>query len=253
MPADRDVLVMEDVSGAASGAGSRRGGVLRASLRVGRGELVAVLGRSGSGKSALLALCGGLEPPATGRVLVAGLELGEMDSRGRELLLRRTIGWVFQTPRLVPLLTAEENVGLVMRLAEEPEAEVLPLSLAALEAVGLGGRVKQRACDLSRGEQQRVALARALVKAPTLIIADEPMAQLDSATAADIGALLEEAARSDVAVLFSTHDEEEAARAHRLLVMDEGVLQEARRPRGRAATVPPRPSRLPHSLLQRSS
>src|ERR1700716_3262293 len=131
MPPERDVLVVEDVSGSASGASSRRAGVRRASLRVGRGELVAVLGRSGSGKSALLAVCGGL-PPA-GRVLVAGLELGELDAAGRESLLRRTVGWVFQSPRLVPLLTAEENVALAMRLAEEPESQVHPLSLAALE------------------------------------------------------------------------------------------------------------------------
>jgi putative ABC transport system ATP-binding protein len=253
IPAERDVLVVEDVSGSAPGTGSRRAGVRHASLRVGRGELVAVLGRSGSGKSALLALCGGLHQPQTGRVLVAGLELGELDAAGRESLLRRTIGWVFQSPRLVPLLTAEENVALAMRLAEEPESQVLPLSLAALEAVGLSERAGQWARDLSRGERQRVALARALVKAPTLIIADEPTAQLDSATAEDIVSLLEEAARSDVAVLFSTHDEEEAARADRLLVMDEGFLQEARRSRARRASMPPRPSRLPHSVLQRSS
>jgi len=250
---ERDILVVEELSTSASGEGSRRGVVRRASLRVARGEVVAILGRSGSGKSALLALCGGSRRPESGRVLIAGLDLSELDAGGRESLLRRTVGWVFQSPLLVPLLTAEENVALAMRLAEERESEALALTEAALQAVGLADRARQRATDLSRGERQRVALARALVKAPTLIIADEPTAQLDSNTADEILSLLAEAARSDVAVLFSTHDETEAARADRFLVMDEGVLQEARRARGRALTMPSRPSRLPPSPLQRSS
>jgi putative ABC transport system ATP-binding protein len=215
--------------------------------------VVAILGRSGSGKSALLALCGGFQRPQSGRVLVAGLDLSELDSGGRESLLRQSVGWVFQSPRLVPLLTAEENVALAMRLAGAGEAEALAFSERALQAVGLAGRAQQRVTDLSRGERQRVALARALVKAPALVIADEPTAQLDSATAGEILSLLAEAARSDVAVLFSTHDESEAARADRFLVMDEGVLQEARRARGRRAVMPPGASRPPPSLLRRSS
>jgi putative ABC transport system ATP-binding protein len=252
MPAERDVLVVEEVSASAPAGADRRGGVRRASLRVARGELVAVLGRSGSGKSALLGLCGGFQQPQSGRVLVGGLDLGELDARGRESLLRRTIGWVFQSPHLVPLLTAEENVALAMLLMDSPEADALALTRAALEAVGLGDRARQRAADLSRGERQRVALARALVKAPVLIIADEPTAQLDSATADEILSLLADAARSDVAVLFTTHDESEAARADRFLVMDEGVLEEARRARGRRPTLPTRPPRRPPSLVERA-
>jgi putative ABC transport system ATP-binding protein len=253
MPPEGDVLVGEELSAAPPGGGTRRGGVRRASLRVGRGELVAILGRSGSGKSALLGLCGGFQRPLAGRVLVAGLDLGELDAAGRESLLRRTVGWVFQSPRLVPVLTAEENVALAMRLAGGREDEVRTLSEAALQAVGLAHRAGQRAANLSRGERQRIALARALVKAPALIIADEPTAQLDSATADEILSLLAEAARSDVAVLFSTHDENEAARADRFLVMDEGVLQEARRTRGRRPSMPPGNPRVPPALLERSS
>jgi putative ABC transport system ATP-binding protein len=151
------------------------------------------------------------------------------------------------------VLTAEENVALAMRLAGGREAEARTLSEAALQAVGVAHRAGQRAANLSRGERQRVALARALVKAPALIIADEPTAQLDSATADEILSLLAEAARSDVAVLFSTHDENEAARADRFLVMDEGVLQEARRARGRRPAMPPRNPRVPPALLERSS
>ena len=227
MQGEGDMLVLDGAAGPGAAAGSRRGRVLQASARVARGELVGVLGRAGSGKSALLALCGGLERPRAGRVLVGGSDLGELDAVGRESLLRRSVGWVFQSPRLVPLLTAEENVSLAMRLAGDTAADLLNLSLAALAAVGLADRAQHRASDLSRGERQRVALARALVKAPALILADEPTAQLDSANAADILTLLQEAARSDVAVLFTTHDEEEARRAHRYLLMDDGVLREA--------------------------
>jgi putative ABC transport system ATP-binding protein len=101
------------------------------------------------------------------------------------------------------------------------------MSLLALEAVGLEERAARRADELSRGERQRVALARALVKAPSLVVADEPTAQLDAGTAAEILGLLRDAARSEVAVLLSTHDEAEAALADRVLLMDDGVLREA--------------------------
>jgi putative ABC transport system ATP-binding protein len=189
--------------------------------------MVAVLGRAGMGKSALLALCGGLERPEKGRVFVDGRDLAALGEAERERFLQRTVGWVFQNPQLVPVLTAEENVALAMRIAGESEEESLRTTQAALEAVGLDGRARRLANELSRGERQRVALARALVKAPALVIADEPTAQLDTRTGAEILGLLREAARSEVAILFSTHDEAEAAAADRVLVMSDGVLSEA--------------------------
>jgi len=200
--------------------------VRRASFRVDRRELVAVLGRSGAGKSTLLALCGGLDQPDQGRVHVNGWDLAALNDAERRTFLQREVGWVFQSPMLVPVLTAAENVGIAMRIAGEREAEARRLTQMALEAVGLEERAGRRAEELSRGERQRVALARALVKAPSLVIADEPTAQLDSGTAAEILSLLRDAARSDVAVLYSTHDEGEAAHADRVLVMDGGVLAE---------------------------
>src|SRR5262249_62255616 len=145
----------------------------------------------------------------------------------RRVFLQSTVGWVFQAPRLVPLLSAAENVALAMRIAGEPEAEAMRMTEAALEAVALEERAHLRADQLSRGERQRVALARALVKAPALVIADEPTAQLDTATASEIVGLLHDAARSDVAVVFTTHDEAEAAQADRTLVMEVGILHEA--------------------------
>jgi putative ABC transport system ATP-binding protein len=249
-----EVLVAEQVTRSAPGGGRRREAVRNASLRVSRGELVAILGRAGSGKSELLALCGGFDQPDAGRVLVDGRNLAQMDAAEREILLGRTIGWVFQSPRLVPILTAEENVAIAMRLAGQPERDTLGLSRAALEAVGLAARAAQLASDLSRGERQRVALARALVKAPTLIIADEPTAQLDSRTAEDILFLLLEAARSDIAVLFSTHDDRQAERADRVLVMDRGVLEEPSPAPGRQpATSTSSRGGLASFLLKRSS
>jgi putative ABC transport system ATP-binding protein len=199
--------------------------VRRASLRVARQELVAVLGRSGSGKSTLLALCGGLDRPDEGRVHVNGWDLSVLNDTERRTFLQREVGWVFQAPLLVPVLTAAENVAIAMRIAGEREADADRMTMMALEAVGLEDRAGHRADELSRGERQRVALARALVKAPALVIADEPTAQLDSGTAAEILSLLRDAARTEVAVLFSTHDEAEAAQADRVLVMEDGVLR----------------------------
>jgi putative ABC transport system ATP-binding protein len=160
-------------------------------------------------------------------VRVNGRDLAALDDAGRRTFLQREVGWVFQAPLLVPVLTAAENVAIAMHIAGEPRAEARRMSLTALEAVGLEERAGQRADELSRGERQRVALARALVKAPSLVVADEPTAQLDAGTAAEILSLLRDAARSEVAVLFSTHDEAEAAQADRVLLMDDGVLREA--------------------------
>jgi putative ABC transport system ATP-binding protein len=223
-----DVLVAEGLVKAFESPGRRLVAVRRASLRVARQELVAVLGRSGCGKSTLLALCGGLDRPEQGHVWVNGWDLATLSESERRTFLQREVGWVFQAPMLVPMLTAAENVAIAMRIAGEREAEAERTTLAALEAVGVDQRGDRRAEDLSRGERQRVALARALAKAPSLVIADEPTAQLDSGTAADILSLLRDAARSDVAVLLSTHDEAEAAQADRVLVMEEGILRDPR-------------------------
>ena len=227
-PDTTDVLVADGVVRAYPSGERLVVAVRRANLRVARQELVAVLGRSGSGKSTLLAMCGGLEQPDQGRVSVNGWDLAVLNDAERRTFLQREVGWVFQAPMLVPMLTAAENVAIAMRIAGEREAEAERIALAALEAVDLEHRAGRRAEELSRGERQRVALARALAKAPALVIADEPTAQLDSGTAAEILALLRDAARSDVAVLLSTHDEAEAAQADRVLVMEDGVLRDPR-------------------------
>lgn len=208
-------------------AGQQLPVVRRATFRIARNELVAILGRSGSGKSTLLSLCGGLDTPDTGWVVVDGTDVTQLSDEQRRAFLQNTVGWVFQTPQLVPLLSAAENVALAMRIAGQPQVDAMRMTATALEAVALEDRAQLRADQLSRGERQRVALARALVKAPALVIADEPTAELDTRTAGEILTLLHDAARSDVAVLFTTHDEAEAAQADRTLVMEDGVLREA--------------------------
>ena len=222
-----DVLVAEGLSRSYIVAGQQLPVVRRATFRIARNELVAILGRSGSGKSTLLSLCGGLDTPDTGWVVVDGTDVTQLSDEQRRAFLQNTVGWVFQTPQLVPLLSAAENVALAMRIAGQPQVDAMRMTATALEAVALEDRAELRADQLSRGERQRVALARALVKAPALVIADEPTAELDTRTAGEILTLLHDAARSDVAVLFTTHDEAEAVQADRTLLMEDGVLREA--------------------------
>ena len=193
-------------------------------LRVGAGELLMVLGRSGAGKTTLLSLVGGLDRADAGTVSVAGAVVESLEGRARDAFLQRTVGWVFQTSGLVPLLTAAENVELSLRLCGVAGAEMHERAVAALASVGLERRRDHGAAELSGGEQQRVALARALAKRPAVVIADEPTAQLDSETAGGMTRLLREVADRGTAVLMATHDRLAADVAHRVVVMEDGRL-----------------------------
>ena len=208
-------------------AGAGRVEVVRgASLEVAEGELVVLLGRSGAGKTTLLSLIGGLDRPDSGTIEVGGQDVTALAGRRREAYLQRSVGWVFQTSGLMPLLSAAENVWLGLRILGLPAAEATAQSARALAAVGLAARAGHRAGELSGGEQQRVALARALVRSPLLLVADEPTAQLDSETAKTINALIREAADSGTAVLLATHDPGAAELADRVLLIEDGVLSE---------------------------
>ncbi|MBJ7594370.1 MAG: ATP-binding cassette domain-containing protein, partial [Candidatus Dormibacteraeota bacterium] len=147
-------------------------------LTVAAGELLMVLGRSGAGKTTLLSLVGALDRPDSGTVTVAGERVEALTGRERDHFLQVSVGWVFQTSGLIPLLTAEENVQLSLRLAGAEGSTVADRAVEALTRVGLADRRVHTAAELSGGEQQRVALARALAKRPTVVIADEPTAQL---------------------------------------------------------------------------
>ena len=221
-----DVLVAEGLSRWFTAGTGQVIGVRNAELRIAEAELVVVLGRSGSGKSTLLALCGGLDQPDLGRVMVGGREVSSLRGAARESFLQRSVGWVCQNAGMLPLLTAEENVALAAWIAGEPQQEAVRLARVALAATGLSERAGHREDELSGGERQRVALARALVRAPDLLIADEPTAQLDTGTAYGVLALIREAADAGTAVLLATHDEAVAALGDRVLRMEDGVLTE---------------------------
>lgn len=196
-------------------------------LRVDEGELVVLLGRSGAGKSTLLGLIGGLDRPDSGSIHVGGKDVTAL--RGGELdrFRQRTVGWAFQTAGLLPLLTALENVWLPLAL-QGREAKVATEEAAqVLHAVGLGERADHRAYELSGGEQHRVSLARALAKAPLLLLADEPTAQLDSETAREITQLIRRAADSGTAVLFATHDRAVTEFADRVVLIEDGRVRPA--------------------------
>jgi putative ABC transport system ATP-binding protein len=191
------------------------------SLTVRTGESLAIVGASGAGKSTLLALLAGLDSPSTGRVLIAGVDLTELDEDGRAAIRGKHVGFVFQSFHLIPSLTAIENVMLPLELSGRRDAR--QAAGAALEQVGLTPRSAHYPKQLSGGEQQRVAIARAFVAQPAVLFADEPTGNLDTATGQRITDLLFELnrARSGTLVLV-THDRTLAARCDRMLELDAG-------------------------------
>ena len=192
-------------------------------LQIRAGESVAIVGASGAGKSTLLALLAGLDTPTSGRVILAGSDLTQLDEDGRARLRAERVGFVFQSFHLVPALTALENVMRPLELAGRRDAR--PAALEALGRVGLQDRTGHYPRQLSGGEQQRVALARACVTRPAVLFADEPTGNLDTATGDRITQLLFDLnAQSQTTVVLVTHDRQLASRCGRVLVMESGRL-----------------------------
>jgi putative ABC transport system ATP-binding protein len=191
------------------------------SLEIARSESVAIVGASGAGKSTLLALLAGLDLPTTGRVLLEGTDLTQLDEDGRARVRAQRVGFVFQSFHLIPALTAVENVMLPLELAGRPDAR--SAALETLDRVGLKRRTGHYPRQLSGGEQQRVALARAFVTQPAVLFADEPTGNLDTATGRRIGELLFELnANSLTTLVLVTHDRELASRCGRVITMEAG-------------------------------
>jgi putative ABC transport system ATP-binding protein len=192
-------------------------------LDIARGEVVALLGPSGSGKSSLMAVLSGLERASGGSLQVAGADFGSLDEDGLAAARRGRIGIVLQAFHLLPTMTAAENVATPMELAGM--ADAAPRALAELEAVGLGHRTGHYPTQLSGGEQQRVAIARATAPRPDLIFADEPTGNLDAATGEEIiNLLFARRAETGATLLIITHDSSLAARCERVLTMADGVI-----------------------------
>jgi putative ABC transport system ATP-binding protein len=193
------------------------------SLAVSAGETVAVVGASGAGKSTLLALLAGLDEPSAGKVRLAGIELSALDEDGRAAARARHVGFVFQSFHLVPSLTAIENVMLPLELAGRSDAGAA--ARAVLTQVGLGPRLGHYPRQLSGGEQQRVAIARAFVTRPSVLFADEPTGNLDTATGHRVIELLFDLnAAGGTTLVLVTHDREIAGRCNRVIELDAGRL-----------------------------
>jgi putative ABC transport system ATP-binding protein len=199
--------------------------VSEVTLAIAAGEFVALLGSSGSGKSTLLNLMAGLDRPTAGAIFAHERNLAEMTPEDLAQHRSRTIGIVFQAFNLLPRMTLEENVELPLRLAEVDRAERTSRVREAVERVRLGARLTHHPTELSGGEQQRAALARALVNRPTILLADEPTGNLDSATGDQIMLLLREINETGMTIVMVTHERPRAERfAHRLITMSDGKM-----------------------------
>jgi putative ABC transport system ATP-binding protein len=194
-------------------------------LQIQRGEFTAIVGPSGSGKSTLLNIIGGLDHPTEGSAWIAGKDLTDMKESDLIEFRKNHIGFVFQSYNLIPVLTAYENVEFIMLLQHKNKSEREQRVKGLLTSVGLGDRMHNKPAELSGGQQQRVAVARALASKPAFVLADEPTANLDSTSTAN---LLDIMARLNVeenmTFVFSTHDQRVIDRAKRVITLEDGKI-----------------------------
>lgn len=223
---------LEHVTKAHPGASRRVIALDDVSLAVSAGELLVVSGRSGSGKTSLLFALAGVERPDSGKVIVADQLISELPPSALAQFRRDTVGFLFQEPGLLPLLSAVENVALALRLSGVDDDDARARGLAALADVGLEARSEHRADELSGGEQLRVSLARALAKRPRLLLADEPTSRLDGETGRVVAGLLRRVADGGVAVVVATHDAEVIAVAGRNVILESGRIVADEEPSG---------------------
>ena len=194
-------------------------------LAIGAGEFVAVTGASGSGKSTLLNVLGCLDKPDAGRYRLDGIDVAALDDEATSEVRNRRIGFVFQSFHLLPRLSVLENVLLPLRYARQADPGAGARAQMLLQRVGLSDRLDHRPNQLSGGQMQRAAIARALLLQPALLLADEPTGNLDSKSAADVLALLDEVHAGGQTVVLVTHDPEVAARAPRRIRLRDGKVE----------------------------
>jgi len=222
---DGPLVVVEDLHLTLSSAAGPVNILRGISFEIAAGETVALTGPSGSGKSSLMMLLGGLERPSAGTVRIGGDDLGALDEDRLARLRRREIGIVFQSFHLIPTMTALENVALPLELAGDRNA--FASAAAALAMVGLDHRRDHYPAQLSGGEQQRTAIARAFIAGPRLLLADEPTGNLDGATGGlVIDCLFAERARHGTTLLLITHDQSLAERCERRIRLADGSIVE---------------------------
>ena len=194
-------------------------------LRIESGELVAIWGPSGSGKSTLCNIIGMLDTPSSGSVLFEGNDVSGLSDEKRSELRNKTLGFVFQTFNLIPVLSALENVILPLEISGESGVTARKKAMRQLADLGLSEHLAHRPNKLSGGQQQRVAIARALINDPAIVLADEPTANLDSDTAVKIINLMSELnQKSGATFIFSTHDQRLLAKINRKILLRDGII-----------------------------
>ena len=228
----RPVIGLEDVSKVYGQGEAEVRALDGVSLSIGRGEFVAIVGASGSGKSTMMNIIGCLDAPTSGEYLMDGIATGELDEFQLAQIRNRKIGFVFQSFNLIPRTRAVDNVAMPLAYRKVGRRERHALALEALDAVGLSARAGHLPSQLSGGQQQRVAIARALVGEPVLLLADEPTGALDTRSSHEILDLFDALHARGRTIVMITHEPEVAARAQRVVRMQDGRIVEDSAPSG---------------------
>ena len=220
------ILSVEDVSKSYSSGEASFEALRGVSFALQEGDFVACMGPSGCGKSTLLHICGAMDRPTAGRVIIEGKDLSDLSDDRLTALRRERIGFVFQFFNLLPTLTVEENIALPLMLAGVRDSLAEARSRDLADHVGLGERVRHYPAQLSGGELQRAAIARAIIHRPALLLADEPTGNLDSTNGILVLDLLKELNREmRLTILLATHSSEAAATAHTTIHMKDGQIE----------------------------
>ena len=195
------------------------------SFQIRKGEFVAIVGQSGSGKSTCMNIIGCLDVPTSGTYLLDGQDVGQLDKNELAVIRNKMLGFIFQQYNLLPKLTLQENVEVPLMYAGVPKAERQERARIALEMVGLGNKLRHKPMQLSGGQQQRVSIGRALMNAPAVVLADEPTGNLDSKSSREIVELLKVSnEKYGQTLLVITHDESIALQADRILSIEDGKI-----------------------------
>jgi len=222
---NRQVIVTEDLTKTYSANDVPVYALRGINLTITAGEFTAIVGPSGSGKTTFLNIISGLDQPTEGKVWLSEELLSNMSGRQLSDFRRDNIGFVFQAYNLIPVLTVGENIEYIMLLQGIPKLERHQRVVDILEVVGLAGYIDRKPPQLSGGQQQRVAIARAMVSQPTIILADEPTANLDSKTGSELLDMMYQLnKRTDMTFVFSTHDQTVMDRAQRLIILKDGLI-----------------------------